>query len=134
MEYKFPVKGGVALSMLGASESRAMVSVSGVLEEDGDEDGADVDVGRSVVYLFVLLLRESVARPGRCTSSWMMWAWMQMLPAHNTWLGIAIRSNVRTASGQAGGQRSSQSSAGVDVVLFIGADWQYVFIDVHHRN
>lgn len=76
MEYKFPVNGGVAL---GASESRAMVSVSGVLEEDGDEDGADVDVGRSVIYLLVLPQRESVARPGRCTSSWMMWAWMQML-------------------------------------------------------
>lgn len=41
MEYKLPVNGGVALSMLGASESCAMVSVSGVLEEDtsGDEDG-----------------------------------------------------------------------------------------------
>lgn len=74
MEYKLPVNGGVALSMLGASESRAMVSVSGVLEEDGDEDGADVDVGRSIVYLLVLLLREFVARPGRCMSSWMMWA------------------------------------------------------------
>lgn len=32
------------------------------------------------------------------------------------------------AGGEAGGQRSSQSSADVDVVLFIGAD-QHVFID-----
>lgn len=86
MEYKLPVNVDVSSGWMSSRVLWYQCPGSWRRMKTRMGAGVDVDVGRSVIVC--LCFRRAA---GKMHSSWMMWAWMQILPAHDIWLGSVIK-------------------------------------------